>query len=157
VGGAPPLAGYGARLGGWLLDWIILAVPGAIIGAAIGGFHKTQQLVITNGTVTSQPHFHASAAVEIIYFVIVLAYGTLLVGNPRGQTLGMMAAGTKAIDMTTGAPIGYGRALGRAAFEVLMSVVFFLPWVLDMLWPLWDAKNQTLHDKVTRTVVVKIK
>jgi uncharacterized RDD family membrane protein YckC len=26
--------------------------------------------------------------------------------------------------------------------------------VLDALWPLWDSKRQTLHDKLARTVVI---
>ena len=41
-------------------------------------------------------------------------------------------------------------------WKYLMAAFFFLPWIIDMLFPLWDPKNQTLHDKVTRTVVVKI-
>jgi hypothetical protein len=27
--------------------------------------------------------------------------------------------------------------------------------LIDMLFPLWDPKNQTLHDKATRTIVVQ--
>jgi uncharacterized RDD family membrane protein YckC len=27
--------------------------------------------------------------------------------------------------------------------------------LLDVLWPLWDAKNQTLHDKAVGTVVLR--
>jgi len=34
------------------------------------------------------------------------------------------------------------------------SAALFFPWVLDVLFPLWDAKNQTLHDKVAGTVVI---
>jgi len=28
--------------------------------------------------------------------------------------------------------------------------------LLDGLWPLWDKKRQTLHDKVVRTVVLRV-
>jgi len=34
--------------------------------------------------------------------------------------------------------------------------LFFIPWVIDMLFPIWDSRNQTLHDKVSNTVVVKL-
>jgi uncharacterized RDD family membrane protein YckC len=27
--------------------------------------------------------------------------------------------------------------------------------LLDVLWMLWDPKNQTLHDKVAKTLVIK--
>jgi uncharacterized RDD family membrane protein YckC len=30
-----------------------------------------------------------------------------------------------------------------------------LPWVLDVLFPLWDPKKQTLHDKVSGTIVIR--
>ena len=67
---------------------------------------------------------------------------------------GMMATGTRVVRAGTNNAIGYGRAFGRAAFEYLLSLVLFLPWVLDMLFPIWDPRNQTLHDKVAGTVVI---
>jgi hypothetical protein len=30
-----------------------------------------------------------------------------------------------------------------------------IPAVLDYLWPLWDRRNQALHDKVVSSVVIK--
>ena len=86
--------------------------------------------------------------------LIVIAYGSILCGT-RGQTVGMMLVGSRCIDEQRGGPIGFPRALGRAAFEYLLAIVFLIPWIIDMLFPIWDPKNQTLHDKVTRTVVVK--
>jgi len=67
----------------------------------------------------------------------------------------MMVVGARVVDGVTGAPLGFSRALGRAAFEYLLFIVLILPWVLDMLFPLWDPRHQTLHDKVTRAVVIK--
>jgi uncharacterized RDD family membrane protein YckC len=68
----------------------------------------------------------------------------------------MMLVGIRAIDQQQGGAIGFARALGRAAFEYLMAILLFVPWIIDMLFPLWDPSNQTLHDKVTRTVVIKL-
>jgi uncharacterized RDD family membrane protein YckC len=68
----------------------------------------------------------------------------------------MMAVCVRAVSARDGAPIGFGRAVGRAAFEYLMAILLFIPWIVDMLFPLWDPRNQTLHDKVTDTVVVKV-
>ena len=54
-----------------------------------------------------------------------------------------------------------GAAFGRSLMEQILrligvvSIVLGLPWLLDMLWPLWDARNQTLHDKVAKTVVIR--
>ena len=32
---------------------------------------------------------------------------------------------------------------------------FFIPWLLNYLWPLWDKKNQALHDKIVSSYVVQ--
>jgi len=36
-----------------------------------------------------------------------------------------------------------------------MSLILVLPLYLDLLWPLWDKRNQTLSDKFADTVVVR--
>lgn len=33
--------------------------------------------------------------------------------------------------------------------------LLLVPGLLDVLWPLWDGKRQTLHDKIAGTVVVE--
>jgi uncharacterized RDD family membrane protein YckC len=30
-------------------------------------------------------------------------------------------------------------------------------WLLDMLFPLWDKQRQTLHDKIAKTVVLRVR
>ena len=151
--GTLSLAGYGARLGGWLIDFVILFVVGALVLLPLRQIHHDH--VIVNGTTTSS--YHIGGVGILIYAVIVIAYGGLLCGSPRGQTVGMMASRTRAVSGSdASAPIGYPRAFGRAAFEYLMAFVFAIPWIVDMLFPLWDSKNQTLHDKVANTVVIKV-
>jgi uncharacterized RDD family membrane protein YckC len=66
----------------------------------------------------------------------------------------MMIVGVRVVDENDGSAIGFGRALGRAAFEYLLVIVLFVPWIIDMLFPIWDPKNQTLHDKVSKAVVI---
>jgi uncharacterized RDD family membrane protein YckC len=68
----------------------------------------------------------------------------------------MKVAKIKVVNLSDGrTPIGYGKALGRAVLEYVFTLVFFIPWVIDMLFPLWDRMNQTLHDKIVSSVVVK--
>jgi uncharacterized RDD family membrane protein YckC len=150
------LADYGPRLGGWLLDWLIMVAVGAPILLITHGIHSTHSVTITNGVRLHETGFSVGPAGIFIQALVVITYGTLLCGSARGQTVGMMASGCRVIDATHGGPIGYGRALGRAAFEYVMVIILFVPWVIDMLFPLWDAKHQTLHDKVVGSVVVKL-
>jgi uncharacterized RDD family membrane protein YckC len=151
----PPLADYGQRLGGWLIDWLILLVICGVISAITHSFHYSHVATDFNGIDSNNRSFRWGMPGALLSPLIVVAYGTLMCGSGRAQTLGMMVAKTKAVKVSTGAPIGYGAALGRALFEWLLAAVFFLPWVLDVLFPLWDSKKQTLHDKVSGTVVIR--
>jgi len=151
--GAPPspFVNYGRRLGGWLIDWVITSVIGAVVLLAL---HDVQRTNVVNGT---QPPlgFNVSGQGILLSVLVVLIYGTAFIGSRRGQTIGMMAVRARAVDATSGQSIGHARALGRAMVEYVFIWLLFIPWIVDMLFPLWDGRRQTLHDKVTNTVVVK--
>jgi uncharacterized RDD family membrane protein YckC len=138
-----------------LIDWVITSVIGAIVLLPIHAVHQTNTTVISGSRSTSTLGFTVTPQGFMLSVLVVLIYGTAFIGSRRGQTIGMMAVGAKAVDAVSGAPIGHGRALGRALFEYLMLFLLVIPWLLDMLFPLWDPRRQTLHDKVTNTVVVK--
>jgi uncharacterized RDD family membrane protein YckC len=104
---------------------------------------------------TASGHYRANPGAELVLILVGALYPALMIGL-RGQTLGMMVAKVKAIDMATGGLIGFWRAFGRDLFERLLAVLFLIPWVVDLLFPAWDPRRQTLHDKVTNTVVIKV-
>lgn len=157
-GGGPPVspfASYGARVGSWLIDWIITSIIGAIVLLPIHAVRQTNTTIASGSSSTSTLGFTVTPQGFLLSVLVVLIYGTAFIGSRRGQTIGMMAVGAKAVDAVSGAPIGHARALGRALFEYLMLFLLVIPWLLDMLFPLWDPRRQTLHDKVTNTVVMK--
>jgi len=103
---------------------------------------------------------HSVAGRLIFVFILQALYNTLTIGS-WGRTVGMRAVGTLVVDANTGNRFGMGRAFGRYCAEAVLglpTLLFFgfllLP-VLDLLWPLWDARNQTLHDKIASTVVIR--
>jgi uncharacterized RDD family membrane protein YckC len=154
-GSSGALAGYGARLGGRLIDFLILLVVAAIVLIPLHAIRHDH--VIVHGTTSYR--YHVNGVGLLFWVVMVIVYGGLLCGSARGQTVGMMVTHTRAVNAADGSsPIGYPRAFGRAAFEYLMAfpLFFLVPWIVDMLFPLWDSKNQTLHDKVTNTVVIRV-
>jgi uncharacterized RDD family membrane protein YckC len=146
-----PLAGYGLRLGGWLIDAVILWVVLALVLWPLHAYRRIHDTGNVHGM-----QFHANGVGILIPAVVVILYGMFLCGSARGQTLGMMIVRVRVVDANSGGPIGMARALGRGAFEYLMAAIIFIPWVVDMLFPLWDQRNQTLHDKVTNSVVVRV-
>lgn len=145
---APPIggerAGFGIRLGGYLLDGLlygllmaVFAVPGGIlIGASFsdGGMIAGGVALIAVGLL-------------LVAFIYLRALGT------SGQTWGRKIVGIKVIGEWTGEPIGFERALGRQLFAGLISAQILY---LGYLWMLWDDQEQTWHDKVVNSIVVKL-
>lgn len=144
---APKLASYGQRLGGWMLDWLILLIPSWLVLALTHSVHTYHS--------SYGAGFHVGGVGLLLWPTIVIAYGTVMCGSWRGQTVGMMVAGTKVVRASSEKSIGYPLALWRALFEWLLAALFFLPWILDVLFPIWDQRRQSLHDKVAGTVVIR--
>lgn len=137
---------WGRRVGAYLLDTLVLFVPLLIvIGLAV---------------VASDPDDEDDGAWAVVGLAYVLTlvlpfvYFTVMHGRASGQTLGKKWLGIRVAEDPAAGSIGYGRAFGRYAITFVFSL-FILPLLLDYLWPLWDRKNQALHDKVVGSVVVK--
>ncbi len=94
--------------------------------------------------------------VAVLLFVVPEAvYDTLMIGS-RNQTLGKMAMKISVLDAAGGrGSIGYPRAFARWATTNLFLALWLVPGIVDHLWPLRDRRNQTWHDKIVRTVVVR--
>lgn len=149
--GASPYASYWARVGGFLIDAVIVGVISLIYDIPAHAFRN--QTTIDNGT--STVHFNFNAGGILVPLLISVLYAGFLIGG-RGQTLGMMAARIRAVDGSTGQLIGFWRAVGRDLFERLLGFLLAIPLLIDLLFPAWDPRRQTLHDKVTNTVVVRV-
>jgi uncharacterized RDD family membrane protein YckC len=121
-------SGFWRRFAAALIDGIALGVVSGILRAILG-----------------------NSGGEGLGLVISLGYYTYFHGK-TGQTPGDAVMSIRVVDFRngTGAPIGYGRALGRA----LMSIVSAVVLLLGYLWMLWDPEKQTWHDKVAGSVVV---
>jgi uncharacterized RDD family membrane protein YckC len=155
-GPSGPRATFWQRLGAYILDVIIVAIPSFIVFALLGGFDEI-------GEEGSQFQSFGPGSGDILYSLIALAlsmsYFTLLEGSPSGQTIGKKALSIRVIRQDTGGSIGYGRALARNAVRALPSyipVIGFFWGLLDGLWMLWDREKQTLHDKAAQTLVVPV-
>jgi uncharacterized RDD family membrane protein YckC len=91
-----------------------------------------------------------------------ILYNTLLDGSEHGQTIGKRALGIQTRDDATGESIGIGRAFVRSTVPLLLGFanyiapIFGLVVLLDDLWPLWDSRKQTWHDKAAGSVVLKV-
>lgn len=126
VGVTAALAGFWVRFGGALVDGLLISLVA---------------LLLTRDT----------AARSNVQTLLSLIYFTYFHSTAAGQSIGNLALSIRVADLDTGQPLPWTRALIR----VLMSFVSAIPLGLGYFWMLWDDKNQTWHDKVARSVVVK--
>ncbi len=139
-------ASWGRRVGAYLLDALVIAVPFIVI------------IVIALLAGNPEEDDGTWGIIGIAYLLTIVApfiYFTVMQGRESGQTLGKRWVGIRVAADSTGRSIGYGRAFGRYAITFVFWLIV-IPAILDYLWPLWDRKKQALHDKVVGSVVVRV-
>jgi len=79
-----------------------------------------------------------------------IIYNRWYLGGTTGQSLGKKALSIRLVGEDTGQPVGMPVAWVRD----ICHMVDALSCCVGFLLPLWDAKRQTLADKLVRTVVI---
>jgi len=126
-------AGWWARVGAWIIDALLVVVSNIILISLFGAAGPAGAAIgalLTTGA-------------SVAYYVVLTAGGN--------RTIGRMVLGI-AVVREGGGDLTYG----QSALRLLTSAVSWLVWILGILWPLWDDKNQTFHDKIALTVVIKV-
>ena len=118
------------RVGAYLIDWVPYAVI-VFIGAITG-----------------------SNAIYYLFLLIALGFWfynrCILAG--QGQSLGKKVIGARLLSEETGQPIGTLNAFLRDLCHIVDAIICYV----GFLFPLWDAKRQTLADKIMKTVVIPV-
>ena len=65
-----------------------------------------------------------------------------------GSTVGKSILKFKVVSEATGQPIGFGMSLVRQLAHAVDGIICYV----GFLFPLWDAKRQTIADKILNTV-----
>jgi uncharacterized RDD family membrane protein YckC len=125
-----PRATYPRRFFALLVDGIVLSLVSEAVMRLLGE---------EGGSVL--------AALLSAYYLVVL------IGGPRGQTLGCLLFQIRVVSRDGGGPVGYGHALVRW----LVSIVSGSLLLLGYIWAFFDRERQTWHDKAAGTVVVPIR
>ena len=150
------LAPWWKRVLAFLIDGMILAVAGFLVLAVIAAAAKST----SNSSSTSNRSLtpgEAAIGFSVLFLLLMIPfvlYFGIMNGSKRGQTLGKMALSVVVRDARSGGPIGFWRGVGRYAITVGFFVLLVVPYLIDNLAPLWDARRQAWHDKVVRSVVV---
>jgi uncharacterized RDD family membrane protein YckC len=159
MAGGRPKAGFGSRLVAWIIDGIVVGFFS--IPAWIALFNGEKELYqcssdleeTTSGAFICERPTGGTYAIFFVLLALAVAaaivYYSVLEG--KGKTVGKRVAGISVVDQVTGQPIGTGRAAGRWFARILSG----LPCFLGYFWMLWDAGQQTWHDKMSSSVVVQ--
>jgi uncharacterized RDD family membrane protein YckC len=151
------IAGFGVRLGAYLLDALLyglLALPFMAFGIAVFATSFEDCITIGNNTTcASVDSGRLLGGLALILAGAILVFVVYIRQLGRtGQTWGRKIVGIKVLLLRTGEPIGIGKAIGRTLFAGFISAQIFY---LGYLWMLWDDQKQTWHDKVVGSNVFR--
>lgn len=139
------LADWGIRVGATLIDALIYIVVLAVAFGIAAALDNPVGWVIF--------------ALLFIGAWFIPVFLMIRDGDRNGMTIGKQVCNIRVVK-EDGQKIEFGFATLRevAVRQILIGIIggfFFIVPLLDVLWPLWDDKNQTLHDKIVSTYVVK--
>lgn len=152
-----PLDSQGRPLASFFKRGLAIAVDFLVLSIALGEFgHIVFPLVVDSSSTTTAISAAAPVSQVWEFFGVIalvwIGYLAWCASSHRGQTLGMMLYGIAVRNDADGGRVTAARATLRSV--ILFALFGFL---IDLLWPLWDYKRQSLHDKAARTVVVDMR
>lgn len=155
VGSTVPYATWWSRVGAYLLDGLI--VLGLIIVPLVAG------LIIAFKDAETDVDGNITGGVEPIGVVILVLAGVIAFAfdiwnrgirtGTKGQSLGKGIIGIQVVRADSGVFLGAGGGFLRWLMETILGSITCVQ-LLNVLWPLWDEKHQTWHDKIVGSVVI---
>jgi len=137
----PPLATWGRRVGGTLIDAALL-LPFYLVAGVGGGLSQESGFFVTAfGLLVT--------AVGWFGFIGFAVWNHVLKQGRTGYTIGKGVVGIKLVRRDSSATVGVPVALLRQVAHVLDGFC-----LIGYLWPLWDDRRQTFADKIVGTLVV---
>ena len=147
------------RVLAWLIDNVpVLIVLGIAYGIAFG---TAENQCISNGGEYDYGVYCTSSfgAIGVILlglgYIAALAYWVWNWGYRQGTTgssIGKSIMKFKVVSEKTWQPIGFGLSIVRQLAHIVDGAVCYIGY----FFPLWDAKRQTLADKIMTTVCVPL-
>jgi uncharacterized RDD family membrane protein YckC len=135
------LANWPQRVGAYLIDYLIAAIPAFIAALLFSGTDAGQS-----------PGAGAGVVAFLLYLVSlgVWIYNRAILQGRTGQSWGKQVLNLRLVRMADGQPMGGGMSFVRDLAHILDA----LPCYIGYLFPLWDPRRQTFADKIMSTVVL---
>lgn len=148
------------RVLAWLVDYIPVLILEAIGWGLLAGTRET--VCVTDTSEFDLGQFCASGAstlgqLSFLVFGGLLPFAYLLWNygyrqGTTGSSIGKSVLKFKVVSEKTWQPIGFGLSIVRQLAHIVDGIICYIGY----LFPLWDAKRQTLADKIMTTVCVPL-
>lgn len=148
--------GYAARLVGYIIDGIIIAivttviiVVGVVILTATSDFTLDQTGTVQSGTVSA-----GGVTALLVTFLLAVIFGLLYFPwfwARGGQTPGMRLTNIRVVNDKDGTRIGWGKAFLRLIGFWISGAVFYIGFI----WVFIDGRRRSWADLIAGTLVVK--
>jgi uncharacterized RDD family membrane protein YckC len=148
-----PYAQWPTRVLGYLVDMLV-TVPVVLVFYLIGG-SVVASLASMGGDLGSNLSGGACCVLIVFFplsFLLVGLFNRMYLVSKRGYSIGQGVVKVKVVD-ANGNLLTMGSAFIRLLAQFGLSLLP-LGSLLDLLWPLWDQRKQTLHDKAVGCYVV---
>lgn len=164
--GQPATTGPGGRP---YAEWADRALAAVIDGALVAGVMLVLYFIfgalIAGAAAVGGSQDNPLAGGLCCIMLIIVPVAMLLVGlynkvyliTKRGFSIGQGVMKLKVVD-GAGNLLQTGTAVLRLLVQMGLAIIPFVGWILvlvDLLFPLWDEKKQTIHDKAVSSFVIK--
>jgi uncharacterized RDD family membrane protein YckC len=142
----PDYASFWERFGAIVIDGIVVAIPGYLfLFLAFAGMDFEDPNSLDQGM--------NWGFMGIGYAILILGsilYPVFMEASKYRATLGKMALKLQ-VNNATGGRISLGQAFGRNLGKIISGMILYIGYLMV----LWDGQNQSLHDKMASTWVVR--
>jgi uncharacterized RDD family membrane protein YckC len=147
------------RVLAWLIDFVPVFILEGIGYGLLLGTGETQCISQTSeydvGEFCTTGSSTLGLASLIITWLLSIAYLVWNYGYRQGTTgssIGKSIMKFKVVSEKTGQPIGFGMSIVRQLAHIIDGAICYIGY----LFPLWDAKRQTIADKIMTTICLPI-
>ncbi len=161
IRGLPPQAytPWFTRVGAYIVDslpfagilgvgWLILQNTAETACLTSVSSYNVDQICATAYSSVGVTVMWGAVLVGLIYLVWNYGYRQ----GTTGSSIGKSVLKFKVVSENTGQPLGFGLSVLRQIAHLIDAVICYIGY----LFPLWDAKRQTLADKIMSTVCLPL-
>ena len=143
-----PLASWGKRVGATLLDGVLSGVPTMV-------FYVIGMVLVAADSQTSGALSVVGGLIMVVGYLIGIAlmlWNVCYKQGTTGMSFGKSIMRLRLVSEQAGQPIGFGSAFVRSLAHAIDGAICYI----GFLFPLWDAKRQTIADKIMNTLVLDV-